>query len=747
MCRKKSPKIFSMCTICFLLILSFPLLAFSSDTLPSNATDTIDQKLEELNIDDVAINLNKRISVPYNEYAEIEGVDLFATVIKHKSPVEEGSENIERPTIVIATPYRRELMVLLYLPLLRHDYNILAFDIRGTGSSHGGWVSFGPAEHYDAAHVIDEFIPAQPWSNGKVGMIGPSYMGITQMLAAGQIETDAQGNPEHLKAIFPIATMSDVYRDIAVQGGNLNLEFIPTWLGGVDILGALPPLLFAGEEDFLDPDQEAINEAFEMWEEHLRNIPVTLGWILNGDNLEKNDFYDTKSTMLYWRDKPEDGWNFEDKYPPELGSNSIPDSLPTFLTGGWFDIFTRGTCNAYQHGLKYHSDSDKAMLIGPWYHLGASLGMGVKGLMNSEIPARWFNWKIKEGSDPFMQQYPVMLYVMGEKRWRAEKSWPLPEERTEKETYYLSKSKADSISGDWFSTANSNNNYQLVKDAQDSDYYHNLLFWSWPKDAPELQHDPLQLHGLISRSSTRWLMGVPALGSQVSKLLLDKNIDSSMPWEDERLDEVGALTFTTKELKKDIEIAGPLKLTFWAKTDFTKELSKEQLDKVISNIGDSLNLENNSMIDLMKKDDVQWVVELNDVFPDGRARNITSGWLSAENRPYDPNNLRYIDPEYTAFDPFYDNSYINPSPIKEGKVYKYVVELWPTDNVFKKGHRIRLSISASDFPHLFPVLQPSENELVLDENHKAKLEFKTVNQSGDYRWVDNLNDYMLTHEN
>jgi predicted acyl esterase len=145
------------------------------------------------------------------------------------------------------------------------------------------------------------------------------------------------------------------------------------------------------------------------------------------------------------------------------------------------------------------------------------------------------------------------------------------------------------------------------------------------------------------------------------------------------------------------------------------------------------------------KRDVQWVVEVNDIFPSGRARNISSGWLSAENRPFDPNHPEKLDPAYVAFDPFYDHAYKNPSPIDEDTVYPYVIEVWPTDNVFKKGHRLRVSLSASDFPHLFPVFRPSENTLVIDEDHPARLDFTRVTGQGDAVWLDDHDptDYVM----
>jgi hypothetical protein len=187
--------------------------------------------------------------------------------------------------------------------------------------------------------------------------------------------------------------------------------------------------------------------------------------------------------------------------------------------------------------------------------------MGVMGLLTGEIPARWFDWKIKGIEDPFLVDYPVLLYILGEEKWRAEKAWPLPESRTEPETFYLSKTKADGIVGDWFSLGNSKYNYALVETPTKSDYYDSFWFFKWfytPKDDPVLTHSPLHLHGLVSRSSTRWLLGMPAMLSQLSKAFLNINIDALMPYEDERIDEVGVLTFTTDKLEEDLEITAPL---------------------------------------------------------------------------------------------------------------------------------------------------------------------------------------------
>jgi hypothetical protein len=208
--------------------------------LGADTEDAINQALVEHNILNAMVSLNVKIPIRYTVRPDTSftDVDLYATVIKP------GPTNKKRPTILLACPYRREIMVLLYIPLISRGYNIVSVDIRGTGSSNGIWTSFDQVEQCDIAHIVDKWIPAQDWSDGKVGMLGASYMAIIQLLTAGHIERDPlTGEPEHLKALIPIVPMSDAYRDIVMQGGILDLQFIPLWLGGVDLLGSLPSLL------------------------------------------------------------------------------------------------------------------------------------------------------------------------------------------------------------------------------------------------------------------------------------------------------------------------------------------------------------------------------------------------------------------------------------------------------------------------------------------------------------------------
>ena len=74
--------------------------------------------------------------------------------------------------------------------------------------------------------------------------------------------------------------------------------------------------------------------------------------------------------------------------------------------------------------------------------------------------------------------------------------------------------------------------------------------------------------------------------------------------------------------------------------------------------------------------DTDFTATLVDVYPDGRAINISEGIVRAKFR----------------------NSYSQPTLIKPNKIYLYKILIWETSNLFKKNHRIRIEISSSNFP-------------------------------------------------
>jgi hypothetical protein len=104
---------------------------------------------------------------------------------------------------------------------VERGYAFVGLSIRGTGCSTGVLDFFQPSEGPDGFEMI-EWIARQDWSNGKVGMIGKSYPGISQLFVA-------ETQPPHLSAIAPGHYFVDVYRDVGFPGGILNYAFASLW--------------------------------------------------------------------------------------------------------------------------------------------------------------------------------------------------------------------------------------------------------------------------------------------------------------------------------------------------------------------------------------------------------------------------------------------------------------------------------------------------------------------------------------
>jgi putative CocE/NonD family hydrolase len=149
-----------------------------------------------------------------------DGVDIATTVT---FPSHDGSTPAPGrfPVVLSMTPYGRNGVCGCPSAATFATRGIVSAvaDVRGTGGSGGDLSAnyFSPREARDGAAVV-EYLGTQPWSTGKVGMAGGSYVGITQYLTAEQ-------QPPHLAAIVPQVAISDLYREGYTHGGIPNLFF------------------------------------------------------------------------------------------------------------------------------------------------------------------------------------------------------------------------------------------------------------------------------------------------------------------------------------------------------------------------------------------------------------------------------------------------------------------------------------------------------------------------------------------
>src|SRR3954468_14815827 len=138
------------------------------------------------------------------------------------------------PVIMVQTPYGKDTVGSASgaeggaeagsqagpLPyFVTRGYIDVVAEVRGTGDSHGSFDLLNPVQGRDGAELV-RWAAKLPHSNGKVGMYGPSYMGIDQFMTAYAL---GPGSP--LKALFPIVAGNDTYRDIAFMGGIPDGEF------------------------------------------------------------------------------------------------------------------------------------------------------------------------------------------------------------------------------------------------------------------------------------------------------------------------------------------------------------------------------------------------------------------------------------------------------------------------------------------------------------------------------------------
>jgi putative CocE/NonD family hydrolase len=337
---------------------------------------------------------------PYDrpaQYAEVVDSDVPITMSDGtvlRADVHRPDKPGRYPVLITQTPYNKVgPLGAANTYLVERGYVHVVVDVRGTGSSAGQWDSFGPSEQRDGKEVVD-WAAEQSWSDGKVGLVGPSYMAITQI-------TTAARHPKALKAMFTIVPMADSYRDITMSGGQINTAFIPLWLGLVTGAGLVPPTYArSGSPDDLVTSLTTLLQ-------HASGITnfqasTVLNSTTGGDSAYDGPFWKTRS-------------------PLELVDDI---EVPDFVVGGLHDLFQRGEPMIYER-LKRRVNT--RLLMGPWTHLSGSQGGGLPrdGVPSlDQIELRWFDHYLK-GIDTKVADIPkVTQYIYGAERYETTDDWP-----------------------------------------------------------------------------------------------------------------------------------------------------------------------------------------------------------------------------------------------------------------------------------------------------------------------------------
>src|SRR5450432_51720 len=131
------------------------------------------------------------------------------------------------PVLLQRTPYDKNNnwgSIALGNKAAARGYVVIVQDVRGRYSSDGDWYPF--LHESDDGYDTVEWAAALPYSNGKVGMYGGSYVGATQMLAA-------IAHPSHLAGICPVVTASNYHNGWTYQGGAFEQWFNESWTSGL----------------------------------------------------------------------------------------------------------------------------------------------------------------------------------------------------------------------------------------------------------------------------------------------------------------------------------------------------------------------------------------------------------------------------------------------------------------------------------------------------------------------------------
>jgi uncharacterized protein len=305
------------------------------------------------------------------------------------------------PVIVIRTPYNRVGGVGAAGPFREH-YAVVVQDTRGRYESGGEFRPFF-AEVNDGYDTV-EWAAVQPWSNGRVGMTGGSYLGLVQVLAA-------VAQPPHLRAIFPIVSPSDFYGDCVYTGGALRQELFQGWL---TLMAATAK---PGAPSGFNPSRLP-----ELWKQlPLRDPkPVTAGG---------------PGYVRAWEDTVAHPYQDGFWAPVRVPAQFSRVRAPAYFIGGWYDIFGPSTTVNFlgwrEKGGSREARQGTRMLIGPWVHAvngpAGDLDPGPVGRVDlNALSVRWFDHWLRDVENGIDKEPPVRVFVLGANEWRDYSSWPPP---------------------------------------------------------------------------------------------------------------------------------------------------------------------------------------------------------------------------------------------------------------------------------------------------------------------------------
>lgn len=356
---------------------------------------------EEVSQPIYTVKATKRLRAPMRDGVHL-SVDIF------------GPESDERfPALISYSPYWNEGQYLPVPSANPHptaawgNYAIEAGDseyfatrgyvhvvanVRGTGESEGEYQLMGPVEARDGYDLV-EWVAAQPWCDGSVGMVGVSYFSWIQYLVAAQ-------QPPSLKAISPLEGATDFYRDVCYRGGILSVGFLSYWnseLSDRDSTSRsereMSAAVLAERIAQVKDSNEDIRHLYSVYQLLCapKKCPVLFDALMHPTDEE---WYHERS-----------GYKQFERIQVPVFAGAALDFWDLHLAGGiraWSDL----------------PDIPKKLLVYPRFHLRPFSE-------NHDLLVRWFDHWLKGVDTGMLDEPPISVWVQGDDYWRDEHEWPL----------------------------------------------------------------------------------------------------------------------------------------------------------------------------------------------------------------------------------------------------------------------------------------------------------------------------------
>jgi hypothetical protein len=334
------------------------------------------------------------------------------------------------PTLLMRQPCGRDIAstVVYAHPVwfARHGYHVVVQDVRGRGDSEGDFYPFRN-ERKDGAETI-AWLRGHPQCNGRIGMYGFSYQGLTQLLAAAE-------RPEGLMCIAPGMTACDLYHGWFYRNGALQLSSTLAW--GIQMLRA-------------DARRRGLREASAALETAWNNVRAQANFVPYAQHPALRD-EGLPEYVRDWvtNDRPGEYWRALD-----VSADLERIAVPALHVSGWFDTYLNGSVDGFlaltEHAATEFAREHQYLIAGPWIHIpwGDMIGgqnFGAEALLDTDaVLLGWFNHWLTDSGE-FAEEPKIRHFALGENQWHSAERWP---ERSTVDLYLHSEGRANSRKGD-----------------------------------------------------------------------------------------------------------------------------------------------------------------------------------------------------------------------------------------------------------------------------------------------------------